>query len=278
MPSLLFYENPIALNSETHRNLKIKPSGEGLKFSAKTNSVLLAGVEFPEACKHFPIVFGKVAGEQVLPMALLGFRDLENLFVDSDGRWKGEYVPAFIRRYPFVLAKGNAAQNMTVCIDESYPGFGADEGQPLFNEKGESTEYLKGVVAFLQDYQMQLERTNTFLQTLREFDLLTDVAANVSLPSGERYSLAGLRMVDERKLQALSDDKVMRLFRSGELAWIYSHLLSMSNFNRLIGKAAAPRSVTSGEKTVPTERAASPGKTAAVTSKSHDQPLKPGKK
>ncbi len=278
MSTLLFYENPIALNSETHRKLKIKPSDDGLNFSAKTNSVLLAGVEFPEACKHFPIVFGKGAGEQVLPMALLGFRDLENLFVDSNGRWKGEYVPAFIRRYPFVLAKGDSSQNMTVCIDESYPGFGADEGQPLFNENGESTEYLKGVVAFLQDYQMQLERTDTFLQTLREFDLLTDVAANVTLAGGERYSMAGLSMVDERKLQALPDERVIRLFRSGELAWIYSHLLSMGNFNRLIGKSAAPGSVASGEKTAPSEKASSPGKSAAVTSKSHDLPLKPGKK
>lgn len=254
MSTLLFYDHPVALNSKTHLNLRIKASDEGLKFSRQTNSVLLAGIEFPEACKHFPIVFAKGAGEQVLPVVLLGFRDLENLFVDAAGKWTGEYVPAYIRRYPFVLARGAAGQDLTVCIDESYPGFGADEGQPLFNAKGEATEYLNGVLAFLQDYQAQIQRTEMFLQTLREFDLLMDVAANVSLPSGERYSMAGLRMVDERKLQALPDEKVMRLFRSGELAWIYSHLLSMGNFNRLIAKAAAPEAAA-----VP-EKAAAPGK------------------
>ena len=206
MSTPLFYDHPIALNSQTHRNLKIKPSDEGLKFSGKTNSVLLAGIEFPEACKHFPIVFAKVAGQQVLPMALLGFRNLENLFVDAGGRWKGEYVPAYIRRYPFVLAKGGAGQKLTVCIDESYPGFGADEGQPLFNASGEPTDYLKSVLAFLQDYQAQLERTDSFLKTLRKFDLLMDVAANVKLSGGKRYSMAGLMMVDERKLQALPDE------------------------------------------------------------------------
>jgi hypothetical protein len=254
--TLLFYDNPIALNSQTHRNLKIKPSDDGLKFSGKTNSVLLAGIEFPEACKYFPIVFAKVAGQRVLPVALLGFRDLENLFVDAGGRWKGEYVPAYIRRYPFVLAKGDAGQQLTVCIDESYPGFGADEGQPLFNEKGESTDYLKGVLAFLQDYQTQIERTDIFLQTLREFDLLMDVAANVNLPGGERYSMAGLMMVDERKLQALPDEKVLRLFRSGGLAWIYSHLFSIGNFSRLLGKA------TPSEATAVPEKAAAAGKAA----------------
>ena len=163
MSALLFYDHPIALNSETHRNLKIKPSDGGFKFSGKTNSVLLAGVEFPEACKHFPIIFAKSGGDQVLPMALLGFRDMENLFVDAGGGWNGEYVPAYIRRYPFVLATGAADQKFTVCIDESYPGFGADEGQPLFTATGESTDYLKGVLAFLQDYQAQIERTAIFI-------------------------------------------------------------------------------------------------------------------
>jgi len=238
MSTLLFYDNPIALNSETHRNLKIKPSGEGLKFSRKTNSVLLAGVEFPEACKHFPIVFAKITDQLVLPMAMLGFRDMENLFVDAGGQWTSEYVPAYIRRYPFMLAKAGAGPQLTVCIDESYPGFGADEGQPLFDAKGESTDYLKGVLAFLQDYQAQLERTDIFLKTLRELELLKDVAANVNLPGGERFSIAGLMMVDERKLQALPEAQILRLFRSGELAWVYSHLLSISNFGRLPGKAA----------------------------------------
>ncbi len=277
MSTLLFYDKPVALNSKTHFNLRIKPSGEGLKFSARTNSVLLAGTEFPEACKHFPIVFAKASGEQVLPMALLGFRDQENLFVDAGGRWKSEYVPAYIRRYPFVLAAGGDGRTLTVCIDESYPGFGADEGQPLFNGKGEPTDYLKGVLAFLRDYQAQIERTDSFLKTLREFDLLTDVAANVNLAGGKRYSLAGLMMVDERKLQALADDKILRLFRSGELAWIYSHLISLSNFSRLPGKAAMPAPGATGPTTTPPAIATPPGRTVPVR-KNPDQARPPAKK
>ncbi len=283
MPTLLFYDKPIALNSEAHRNLKIKPSDDGFKFSGKTNSVLLAGVEFLEGCKHFPIVFAKVADQRVLPVALLGFRDAENLFVDADGRWKGEYVPAYIRRYPFVLAKDDAGQQLTVCIDEAYPGFGADEGQPLFNAKGESTDYLKGVLAFLQDYQLQLERTDIFLKTLQELDLLMDAAANVSLRGGERFSIAGLMMVDERKLQALPEAQIVRLFRSSELAWVYSHLLSLSNFNRMPGKglaadAAPPLKDPPAGTVAPESTAPAPGKAVPATSKTPLQAQKPGRK
>jgi hypothetical protein len=252
MSTLLFYDNPVALNSKTHLNLRIKASEEGLRFSGKTNSVLLAGIEFPEACRHFPIVFAKTADKQVLPIALLGFRDQENLFVDAGGRWKGEYVPAYIRRYPFVLAKGAPGQDLIVCIDESYPGFGADEGQPLFNVKGEPTDHLKGILTFLKDYQAQVERTEVFLRNLMEFDLLTEVAAKVDLPGGESVSMTGLMMVDERKLQALPEEKITRLFRSGELAWVYSHLISIGNFARLLGKSApAASTAASVEKTAP---------------------------
>ena len=264
MNAPLFYENPIALNSETHRNLKIKPTGEGLKFAGKTNSVLLAGVEFPEACKHFPIVFAKITEQLVLPLALLGFRDLENLFVDASGQWKNAYVPAYVRRYPFVLGKARGSDQLTVCIDESYPGFGADEGQRLFTEKGESTDYLKGVLAFLEEYQAQLDRTDKFLQALRECDLLVDVSANVNLAGGEKFSIAGLMMVDERKLQALPEAQILRLFRSGDLAWVYSHLISISNFNRLPDNARA-------------SAAPAPAKPAAAASKT-PTPQKPAKK
>ncbi|MBC7803455.1 MAG: SapC family protein [Candidatus Parcubacteria bacterium] len=254
MSNPMFYVNPIPLSTAAHRNLKVKPSDDGWKFSGKTNSVLLAGTEFPEACKHFPIVFAKVSEKQVLPMALLGFRDFENLFVDSGGRWLGEYVPAYIRRYPFLLSQGGNSDVLTVCIDESYPGFGADEGQPLFDQDGESTAYLKEVIKFLQDYHVQLQRTDVFLRNLAEFDLLTDAAANAALPDGQRYSMTGLMTVDERKLQLLPDDQVQRLFRSGEMAWIYSHLISLGNFSRLVSKAASPEAA-----------AASPDKNSAAS-------------
>jgi hypothetical protein len=267
----LFYGSPIALDSQVHRKLKIKLGDDGLTFSRKTNSVLLAGAEFPEACKHFPIAFTKIAERAALPVAVLGFRDRENLFVDASGKWVCEYVPAYIRRYPFALGDRGDGQSFTVCIDEAYAGFNADEGQPLFDASGEPTEYLKSALAFLQDYQAQMKRTDGFLNTLWELDLFKEFTANLNAPDGARHSIAGLMMVDAEKLQSLPDVELLRLARSGELAWIYSHLISISNFDRM--PLLAKKEITRVEG-VP----ASPGKTASGTQKAADQGERPVKR
>ena len=104
MANLLFYKNPVPLNKNDHKDKKISSIGQNFMFAGQTNSVILAGVEFGEAAKEYPIVFSQ-AGDKVVPVALLGLRNEENLFVDDKGGWDGRYIPSFVRRYPFILAE-----------------------------------------------------------------------------------------------------------------------------------------------------------------------------
>ena len=104
MANLLFYKNPVPLNKNDHKDKKISSIGRNFMFAGETNSVILAGVEFSEAAKEYPIVFTQ-AGDKVVPVALLGLRNEENLFVDGKGGWDGRYIPSFVRRYPFILAE-----------------------------------------------------------------------------------------------------------------------------------------------------------------------------
>ena len=127
MTTLMFYEKPVPLNRKVHKHCKISPSND-FEFSAKTNSIALTGIEFIEASKEYPIVFGKVSDEVTVPVALLGLRKDENLYVNSAGKWDARYIPAFVRRYPFVLADNNGSQ-FTVCIDEAFPGLNEKDGQ-----------------------------------------------------------------------------------------------------------------------------------------------------
>lgn len=234
MANLLFYDNPVALSKVEHRDTRIKISTGNFGFAAKTNSVILAGVEFTEAVKEYPIVFAQ-AGEKVVPIALLGLRNEENLYVDEKNNWDARYIPAFVRRYPFVLAETGEEGQRIVCIDESFSGFSSDTGEPLF-ENEEPTPLLQRAIEFLEEYQKQYLRTESFVNRLQEDDLLVSLNARVDMADGDQFQLSGLMAVDEQKMLQLSDEKALALYRSGELAWLYSHLISLGNMSSLVNR------------------------------------------
>jgi hypothetical protein len=236
MAGVMFYERPVLLNRETHRHRKIATSSS-FAFAAKANSLYVAGVEFTEACKEYPIVFTEVGGGKIAPVIVLGLRERENLFVQSDGRWDAHYIPAFVRRYPFVLAELPGKQ-MGVCIDEGYAGLGDKEGEALFDEKGGATPFLQNALDFLNRYQVEYLRTERMCERLKSMGLLMQMNAKADLFDGTSFTVNGLMIVDERKLLQLSDAQALEVFKSGELSWIYAHLVSLSNLNRLVDKLA----------------------------------------
>ena len=130
-----------------------------------------------------------------------------------------------------------------VCIDEGFSGFSNDKGEPLFAE-GETTPILQQSIDFLEEYQKQYMRTELFVQRLRDNDLLMSLNAEIDMTDGQQLSLTGLLIVDEKKLLALDDDKALALFKSGELAWVYCHLMSMGNLSVLVDKTASLSNTT----------------------------------
>ena len=236
MAAVMFYEKPVLLNREAHKVKKIALS-KSFTFARKANSLYLAGVEFVEACKEYPIVFTHVAGKKIVPVAMLGLREGENLFVSPAGAWSAKYVPAFVRRYPFVLSELQG-QQMAVCIDEGYAGLNEKEGEALFDSHGNNTPFLQTALDFLNRYQVEYLRTDRFCQRLNDLGLLTAMNAKADLFDGTSHSVNGLMVVDERKLQQLTDKQALEVFRAGELGWIYAHLVSLPNLNRLVDKLA----------------------------------------
>jgi hypothetical protein len=267
MSETLYYEKPVLLNREKHRNRKIRPSA-GFGFARNANSLYLAGVEFTEACKEYAIVFTKQAGGKVAPVVVLGLRNRENLFVDAEDRWTAAYIPAFVRRYPFVLAELPGEQ-MGVCIDEAFPGLNDKEGEGLFDDKGGNTPFLQNALDFLQRYQVEYLRTEAFCRKLADAGLLVEMSAKADLVDGRSFTVAGLMVVDEKKLQELPDDKALALFRTGELHLISMHLLSLSNLSRLVDRmgklaASADRPGKAAPAASPTASAAGPAAAPAA--------------
>lgn len=248
MTTMIFYERAAALNRERHHKLKIQIKENHFSFAASTNSVLLAGSEFAEASRDYPIVFVGKEGGPFTAAVLVGLADKENLLVDTKGVWEtGTYIPAFIRRYPFVLAGSEDAESLTVCVDESYSGLGETAGQSLFTDDGKETEYLTNVVEFLRLFHNEMKRASSFATRLSELAILTPKIITVER-DGQKFTLDGLWVVDENKLNALDDEKTLSLARSGELGLIYAHLLSLNNVARLAKKLDAKRKLETEER------------------------------
>jgi hypothetical protein len=189
------------------------------------------GVEFPQAATEYAIVFAG-SDDDILPAVILGVRHDENLFLGRDAQWAGKYIPAFVRRYPFVFSRSE--DRFLLCIDEEFPGINQEgRGQPLFVDDGKPSSYLDNVLKFLQEYQAQFLRTQAFCARIKELDLLEPMQAQVTIDGGKRLSLGGFMAVNKEKLKALPGDKLAELAKTDELELIYLHLQSMRNFEHL---------------------------------------------
>jgi hypothetical protein len=236
MSDLVYYEKPALLDRDKHRRRRVRPA-QGFGFARNANSVYLAGAEFNEACKEYAIVFTRSGAGTVAPVVMLGLRTRENLLVQEDGGWDARYLPAFVRRYPFVLAE-LAGQSLAVCVDEAYAGLSDTEGEPLFDAQGRETAFLRNAVDFLTTYQREYLRTEAFCQRLAQAGLLTEMNARADLVDGRSFTVNGLFVVDEQKLMSLPDAAALALFRSGELHLVSMHLASLSNMQRLVDRLA----------------------------------------
>lgn len=248
---LLIYETATPLNSRRHGEWSIV-AGKDYSFSSKVNSVPLMAVEILSAAAEYPVVFGG-SGDAVMPAVILGLRNGENLYLDADGGWRARYVPAFLRRYPFVFSSNDEGKTFALCVDEGFPGFNQKgEGERLFNEERKPTPYVDNVLKFLQQYQVEFARTEAFCKKLKVLNLLEPMQAQVRLDNGERISLTGFSVIDRARLKTLSSEALAELVKSDEMELIYAHLASMRNFAGMKERfppdaAAAPAPVADAE-------------------------------
>jgi len=227
---LLIYKSAVPISRARHANWSLD-TGPNYAFSSEVNSVPLMAVEFPQAATEYAIVFAGT-DEDVLPAVILGVRGNENLFLDREAHWNAKYIPAFMRRYPFVFSR--QGDRFVLCVDEEFPGFNEEgRGRRLFKDDGTPSEYVENVLKFLQEYQAQFLRTQRFCARIKELDLLEPMQAQVTVETGQRLSLGGFMAINREKVKALSGDKLAELAKTDELELIYLHRQSMRNFERL---------------------------------------------
>lgn len=242
MTSLLFYKNVVALDREAHKNLKVNPVPD-LGFLGDVTAVPIVVGEFADVARQGPIGFLKMTGDEgMLPVALLGLPNGRNLYVDAAGKWTGSYIPAFIRRYPFLFSENG--ERLTVCIDQDFPGFNESTGEPLFDPAGEPAQFTKNAINLLTEFQRQVVITQQFVKRLQEAGVFIDSAAEVKLEDGRSSSISGMLTVDEAKLRAIPETTLKSWFDSGELACVFAHRLSLGHLVDLVRKGLNAQGVT----------------------------------
>jgi hypothetical protein len=210
-------------------------------FCAKTNAMPISYTEFAVAARDYPIVFASNdQGKTYAAVAVLGLSNNENAFV-RNGAWEqGVYVPAYVRRFPFCMARvkmdNNEQQNRLICVEKSYV---SDAGEKLFDAEGKPTERWAGIERLLREYEADLERTRELCAILADYQLFEPFTMQATPTGGATpINLAGMFRVKEDKLEHLNAAQHKNLFKKGIVGRIYAHLLSLENFGRLLSRRA----------------------------------------
>ena len=237
--NVLYYNQPEPLNPTTHKGMGVKRIDGPFNFAAKHNLVPLTASEFQLAVLNGPIIF---VGEEKTPLQVMGLNHDENIFVLPNGVFDaGVYVPAYVRRYPFVFANDEEQKRLVLCIDRAAP-FVVEGGEtPLF-ENGQPSGYVNFGMEFCNNFEQERVRSESFVALLKELDLFEVREANYTPrnadgTAGTPQKIAEYFAVSEDKLKALPAEKLAELRDNGALGQIYAHLVSLLGWDRLIAVA-----------------------------------------
>ena len=231
------FEKVVPVNRERHARSKIREI-TGFGFASNFHIAYLTMHEFARAAAVYPIVFVEDKEKDAFrPVTLLGLDAGENLFVGEAGKWEASYIPAIIRRYPFALANTGTEGQFTICIDEGSDLVSLDdkdsEGSPLFDEKGEPTQVIENVKRYLSELQQMDQITLEFAKTMAELNMFTPLQMRVRDGDREK-NIAGCWVVNEERLNNLSNDKFLELRAKRYLPAIYAQLMSLAQIERLM--------------------------------------------
>jgi len=206
----LFYKNPVLLSRARHGKMSFKPLKD-YSFARDVNSVPVHIGEFPLVVRHYPIVFTKTP--PVAAVAILGIAKGQNLFVDEQGRWKEDtYIPAYVRRYPFILQDNPMEQKLALCIDEGADAFEMNGSQPFFQDN-DIADVTRRALSFCDEFRNLMEISSTFCEFLEKDGVLED-----------------FRIIDEAKFDKLPDKRILQYRKRKFLHPAYLQMVSINNW------------------------------------------------
>lgn len=227
----LFYSNPVPLDAKEHAKLGLKKNF-GFQFTDGVNAVPVNLIEMPQVCHFYPIAFSPDGN--ATPVAILGLRDNENLFLQADNKWEANtYIPAYIRRYPFIFSELPEGDQLTLCVDMDDKVIEDGGEQAFFDAEGNASELASNALEFCKSYHAAAQQTVEFSKALADSGLLVDREAQINVAGNRRINFSGFKIIDEQKLAALDDKVFIEWRQKGWLPFLYAHLFSGAQWQRL---------------------------------------------
>jgi hypothetical protein len=226
------------LNNVDHQDLRVMPRF-GPEFGDNVATVLTFPTEYSDIQREYPIFFSKGANGEFQSVALLGFQEGENLFVEN-GRWNANYLPGIVAKGPFLIGfqeqqvEGAMRKEPVIHIDLDNPRLSRDQGQPIFLPRGGNSPYLERVAAILRGIHQGLEISRAMFAAFTKLDLIEPVKVEVSVSESEKYGLQGLHTINQEKLRALDADSLLQLHRAGFLEGAFLVIASLGNVKSLM--------------------------------------------
>ncbi|MEQ1509288.1 MAG: SapC family protein [Sphingopyxis sp.] len=239
VPNLpLFFNDLVPLSAGQHADWSITTQ-ETAPFMAHTHAIPVTVDEFVMASRFYPIVFS--SGDQSVPLALMGLNEGVNVFVAADGNLaKPVYIPAYVRRYPFLLAKLSPdSDDLSLCFDPTAPGIGAGgtDGSNALFDGDKPSKTTNDILEFCRQFEEAGARTQAFMEELNKLEILMDGEVAIQTEGNENpYIYRGFRMIDEDKLRDLRGDSLRKIAQSGMLPLLYAHLFSMQLMREIFGE------------------------------------------
>ncbi len=243
----LFYNDLMPLNSRDHGKWRSK-SLDSIVWLKDQHAIPLTVDEFVQASRDFPVIFS--SGDQPVPLALMGLNEGVNTFINDEGKADEEfYLPAYVRRYPFLLARLNPdAEELSLCFDPTCDAIGAyKDGEPLFTDDGQPAPPTQAALNFCEQFEQAGTKTQAFIDELNKHDLLMDgeIAITRNDEPDKPYVYRGFRMVNEEKLRQLDSGIVKEWNVNGILPLIYAHLFSLDRMRIIFSRQVAQGKVVS---------------------------------
>lgn len=230
-PMPLFYKKPMPLDGKEHKDLGLR-TNFGLGFTKDVNAVPINMIEMPQICHFYPIGFAP--DSSATPVAIVGLRDNENLFLGADDHWeKDTYIPAYIRRYPFIFSETPENDQLALCIDVNTDVLKSGGDQPFFDKEGKPTQLSQNALEFCKSYHAAAQQTVAFGQAIEKSGILVERQAEINVADGQKINFAGFRIIDEKKLSELDDKTFLDWRKKGYLPFLYAHLFSGAQWQRL---------------------------------------------